>query len=209
MNDVGGRNGSRVARAAALALAAAAWLLPAAPVAAQPPDSVRVRRGACPFECCQYGEWTAGTPIPAYAVEGEATAAPAFLLQPGESFQALDGNVHVERVGVVEVTRPVRPFTLAERPDQPELAPGDTIYVLDYLGEGYYRVWWAGTALTAEGFWARPGEARSRAGSTEIDGRLRVEPRARWWVHVRTVGGESGWIEMREGVRVAGNDACG
>lgn len=88
------------------------------------------------------------------------------------------------------------------------MPPGDTLYVLDYLGEGHYRVWYEGTVLTTYEFWDRP-ELEDRWRRPDAEGTMTVEPRTRWWVRVRTPAGERGWIEMKEGVRVRGHDACG
>lgn len=62
------------------------------------PDSLRHRLGACPFECCQYGSWTAKNDIAVYANERDTTQLVASI-PTGEKFDALTGNVFMERFG--------------------------------------------------------------------------------------------------------------
>lgn len=167
---------------------------------------VAIQRGACPFECCQYGEWIAQGPIPVFPAELDTTEV-AFQLAGQEPFTAITGNVHVRPVGLALVTAPIAPSPY-ERPDL-ELAPGDSVLVLDPVGEGYYRVRYRGEEVTVQGFWAAPGEDRSWYGSREIHGRLVRAPSYDWWVEVESASGGRGWIRVGHETPLLGHDGCG
>src|SRR5262245_27362893 len=76
--------------------------VPGNPVLPGLPPELAVRRGACPFECCQYGRWTALTEIPVLADE-RGDGPPIFVMQNGDRFRADSGNVHVTEVARVVV----------------------------------------------------------------------------------------------------------
>ena len=167
----------------------------------RPPEPY-VDRGVCPFECCVYREWLALAPIRAYARERD-TAAVAFTLAGGERFQALTGNVHLDPPGVAVVRRPV---TWREGPDSiGRFEPGDTLYVLSYLGEDHYRLWHRGRIVEFYRLWPYPGERPT----AEPEGVLLREPREDWWAQVRNAAGQTGWIHVSaDGESVGRKDAC-
>lgn len=178
------------------------------PVIRPDPESPRhppepyVDEDVCPFECCIYREWIARGPLPAYRSERDTTVV-AFTLARGERFEALTGSVHLDRVGVVAVRRPV---TWREGPDSiGRFEPGDTVYVLSYLGEDHYRIWHRGRLIDGFRFWAYPEEP----GQDRAEGDLLQEPREDWWAKVRTRRGETGWLHMNaDGRNVGLKDAC-
>lgn len=167
----------------------------------QLPDSVRVRRGACPFECCVYREWVARSPVPVLAAERVASDT-LLVLQPGDEFTALTGNVHITSLERVVVAREV--FEVRSMGGGHVFMPGDTLFVLDYVGEGFYNVWLDGAIYQPEQFWvdqarwSPDGDAEGFAiGTRETE----------WWTRIRTRDGREGWITPR-GVSIDGTDAC-
>jgi hypothetical protein len=157
------------------------------------PDSVLVRRGACPFECCTYREWVAEGPIAVVGGERDR-GRPRFTIAAGERFRADSGNVWITGLLLVAVQQPV-----ADAPYWSFVA-GDTLVVLDHLGEGHFNVWHAGRVQDVEGFWEpwRDGPGAGTLGAQ----------RSEWWVHVTLPDGRAGWFEAAPEVRFAGADAC-
>src|SRR4051794_38625441 len=86
-----------------------------------------VDRGACPFECCQYGEWTAIRQTRVLQ-RMQQDAKTAFVLAAGEKISALTGAVVTTRPGRIVVMSPTK---LGTRSFQ----KGDLIYILHYVGE--------------------------------------------------------------------------
>jgi len=156
------------------------------------PRDVRRRQGACPFECCTYRQWTAEGPIPVVARE-RATGAAAFTMPAGQQFQADSGNVWVTGLQLVAVVDSV-----ADRPYW-AFGPGDTLVVLDHLGEGHFNVWHDGEVRDVAGFWMFGPETA----------RVLGRPRSEWWVHVTLPDGRTGWFEAADSLRIVGADACG
>ena len=159
---------------------------------ARPTAPVRVD-GACPFEGCQYGTWTTSAETTVYAAADTASA--AFTVPAGTALEAPGGFVLVTRVGVSVATEPTELF-LSFRASRP-LAAGDTVLVLDYEGEGSYRVWHDGQV----GF--------SSAGSADAGGPFRqlVAPEQQWWARVAAPDGRAGWLWMDRTPNVDGADA--
>src|SRR5690349_18029048 len=56
--------------------------------------------GACPFECCQYGEWTATSSQRVYKSTSRDSGL-AFTIRPGEKISALTGVVITRKAGLV------------------------------------------------------------------------------------------------------------
>lgn len=158
------------------------------------PDDLLVRRGACPFECCIYREWEATGAIPVVADE-RGTAPPVFTISAGDEFRADSGNVYVTSIAVVPVTDSVGD------PPYWSFGPGDTLVVLDYVGEGFYNVWHEGNVVEVPTFWTdRPiaeGDGSIGRHSTE------------WWVHITMPDGRTGWIRADTAPQISGADACG
>jgi hypothetical protein len=171
---------------------------------AQPAHGPRepyVDRGACPFECCQYGPWVAHVAVPVYAEEGEARR-PQFRVQPGDSIRAERGDVILRRVGRVVVRQPIprwaRTDSLLAR-----VRVGDTVFVLSPIGEGWYRLWYRGRIGESPGFW----DTDNLEGGQPAFGRLVVAPQVEWWAHIRTRSGRSGWI-IPPTLGISGLDSC-
>jgi hypothetical protein len=82
-------------------------------------------------------------------------------------------------------------------------AAGDTLFLLDNVGEGFRRVWYRGSVLQTDavsGFVAEGG-----APAAEV----LVEPREEWWARARMPDGRTGWLWMDRTPRMEGADACG
>lgn len=157
--------------------------------------SVLTRKGACPFECCVYGDWLADATFPLYG-DPQISSGPAFVLNKGEKFKADSGVVFVTGIGLAIVDDTV--FRYAD--GKPWLLPGDTLVLLDPIGEGYWNAWRRGEILKeVPPFFESIPEAKR--------GRLIGKPEREWWVHA-TAGNRSGWINMQR-ARVRGADACG
>jgi hypothetical protein len=153
-----------------------------------------IDEGACPFECCQYGTWTAESPLVAYQKE-ENDSAIAFKIKPGESFTAINGNVHITKPGYVVVNRSFDGFT-----------KDDKVYLLTYLGEGAYDLWYKGkkldlNVLNADDFWANVTEKDS--------------PLYTWAVLITRGDGKQGWLRLKNSPnrkfwpeKIKGMDSC-
>ena len=171
---------------------------PVARWAALVPDSLRHRTGACPFECCVYRDWTptGDVPLRARPSHSEPTRT---VIAPDQTFTADSGFVQVIGVLLAAVTDSVT----AEPPGDALFLPGDTLVVLDYVGEGFWNVWDGERLRQISGFW---GAEVSPARGNLIGG----EGYAReWWVHATTRAGEQGWFNADSVARLRGVDACG
>lgn len=165
------------------------------------PDSVLIRTDVCPFECCVYGEWTATSPIAVGSREGLERDT-VFVIRPAETFAALTGNVHVTGIQRVVVMRPVS--GLQALATDHDFAVGDTLLVLDYIGEGLFNVWLDGTVYRVEQFWSEaPWDPGAGAAGYSVG-----EYASEWWVQARNADGLVGWFRAGSTDTPDGADAC-
>jgi hypothetical protein len=184
--------------------------------AQQPPRTPFVTRGACPFECCQLGQWLTHDTLPVFDRE-RASGAPLFFLQPSQGFFADSADFFTLALGLILVRRPLRLsdyLAEAESPPVPPrvdsdsltalrqpLAPGDTVYLIGEVSEVGERVWTRGRAVTVESFWAEPGVEDTNAPA------ILLRPIVHeWWVRINAHG-RRGWIQAWER-HLEGTDAC-
>lgn len=132
------------------------------------PPHVYVDKGACPFECCTYRQWT---------VEKNTT-----LLDRPRGTRAIarlsKGEVVTGLTGEVIST----PIPVTSDRDIPEtgIKKGDTFYVLHYDGEGYWKVWFRGKF------------EQVHQSVIEVPA-----PKSEWWVKVKDSHGTVGWSLSR------------
>ncbi|HEX7051711.1 MAG TPA: hypothetical protein VF188_16015 [Longimicrobiales bacterium] len=169
------------------------------PISAQALPDVYVDEGACPFECCQYGPWWAdrGAVIRS---EPADTAPVIGTVQPGDTVQALTGQVRT-------VPTPFVWKQDVEGSGGHRYAAGDTLYVLTYLGEGFFRVWHEGEVFVESLDFSPYGGTSGKRCERCTHGELLHELRSEWWVQVRLRDGTVGWTDATDAF--LGKDACG
>lgn len=161
--------------------------------AQQRPPAVHVIEGACPFECCTYGRWQSERTVDLRA-EPRGDAVVTGRAENGDTVTAVTGHVR---------TVPT-PFVF--RTDFDRFEAGDTVWVLDYLGEGYFGVWWNGERVEASlDFSPYGGTAGSMCERCEHGSLLR-EHDSQWWVLIRTASGRQGWTSETDAF--SGSDLC-
>lgn len=170
-----------------------------AALASRPTAPVRVD-GACPFEGCVYGAWTTSAETTVYAAAGD-TAQVAFTVPAGTALEASTGFVLLTRVGEAVALRASDLYLAGG--ETRAVAPGDTLVVLDYEGEGSHRVWFDGQIGFSEAGadLGPPGEGPAF--------RLADEPASQWWARVTAPDGRAGWLWMDRTPDVEGADALG
>jgi len=174
------------------------------------PNYPYVQKGVCPFECCQFGKWKTHTRLNVYSNEGDSSHI-KFTIAPGDSFEAITGNVHMIKPGIVIVTKATG-----------NLSPGDTIYTLSYTGEGNNDIWRHGEVENVEIFWQTDDEPIDSSTNindpkwSEYSGVMVERPLMIWWVRISFRDGRSGWLMLinktdngfKLDERIDGMDSC-
>ena len=167
------------------------------PADAQDPE-VYVDEGACPFECCTYRTWVAREAVILHA-EADSESVQVGALEPGDTVTAETGHT---------ITVPT-PFVLRSAIGQHnrEFAVGDTLWVLSYQGEGFFKVRFDGEVIAdfELGFSPQGGSPGTRCENCAI-GQLERELEAVWWARLRLPDGTVGWTNRP--FNFDGNDAC-
>lgn len=170
-------------------------------------DGWYVDRGACPFEGCVYREWTAEkhTVLVDAPLGGNTVA----LVRAGDQVEGVTGVVYVRPVPIRAAERAELELELYDqrlgRYVPTPLLPGETVYLLTYQGEGWFKAWMQGRIYHGFEFYRRMADYRS-------EGWLRVttcEPatpqcwwqvapehqqyESQWWVQIRLPNGALGW----------------
>lgn len=145
--------------------------------------------GACPFEGCTYRQWKAVRPVSVWAGRNHHRA--AFTIKAGEWVTGLTGVVITAHSGISKV---LVPMTLGEQTTV-SVSPGDLLYTLHYLGEGYDLFWFKGRTY-ADQISGEPGPDPPSPGATI---QILSRPQYDWWVKVRNGKGQVGWTDQTGG----------
>lgn len=182
------------------------WLIAQAPAAASArPPLPFFDRGACPFECCMYRDWTAMESLTVFEnfdprdQRGRAKA--VFTIDKGETVTGMTGVVITTRAGRFRAAEKIVLTVYSHsfpssKPALVTIPPGDVLYVLDHRGEGTFVGWYHGRLL-------------EEADGSELTGKglPESEPVSEWWARVRNLRGQIGWVRAERGF--LNQDACG
>jgi hypothetical protein len=101
--------------------------------------------GACPFECCSYGQWIANKETIIYKQMRDNSPI-AFRIKKREKVTGLTGVVITKKAGTVKALKDltVKEFSQDFTKIEFSIKSGDVIYVLTSIGEGFYQLWYKG-----------------------------------------------------------------
>jgi hypothetical protein len=174
--------------AVALVLPVALWVATAR--AGEAPPKIYIDKGACPFECCTYREWTVTADTVLF--DRPDKTKPVDQVLKGKSVKAVTGEVHVFPT----------PFKVVFA--QGRFHVGDTAYLLTYEGEGFYKVWFRG-GISEEEVHFTSAHACVHP-SEECWGRIEKEYVSDWWILIKTPRGKQGWTNQAD--HFGNKDAC-
>lgn len=141
-----------------------------------------IQKNICPSECCRYGLWTAKSNLKLNKKEGDSSVV-AFTVKSGEKITAIRGNVHVVKLGILVVKKPIK----FNNKSLDTFSEGEKIYVLSYGGEGYYDLWHKGKLLDID-----LDDSDQIWGNSE----LVQTPHMIWWVLVKNYKSKKGWLKI-------------
>jgi len=150
--------------------------------------------GACPFECCTYREWETVRPV-VFRKSRSKKSREVFRVKKSTKVKAITGVVITKKYGITKV---LKPMTVTENGNKNSeivpIKPGDILYTLHYLGEGFDLFWFRGKVYSDE--ISDPND------SVVIESRPDVD----WWAKVVNPKGQTGWTNELDAF--AHVDAC-
>jgi hypothetical protein len=155
------------------------------------PPQHYIDKGACPFEGCTYREWTVNART-AFHAKMDIHSPIVFYAEKGENVTGLTGTVITLELGKAVAIRD----EMLDADQDISVKPGDVVYVLNYVGEGYYKLWVNGRICEAP-IGPPTGDERvleKNYSQDEMFGMHTLkEPTTEWWVKVRNSKGQIGW----------------
>lgn len=166
------------------------------------PDIPYENAGACPFECCTYRMWTVVAETDILA-DRKDTAPVAFRVRRGARVRGVTGVVVTTKPGRAQVQLPT---TLGTDTGRVRVEPGDPVFLLHYLGEGYWKFWVRGHIVEDGLQDEMSGCVNDAQEPVTCAVRLIEKPQTVWWVKIRSKGRE-GWTRQVD--HFGDIDACG
>jgi hypothetical protein len=155
--------------------------------------------GACPFECCTYRDWNVNASTVLHQ-RRDPSSPVAFSVKLGEVVRGLTGVVVTEALGEIAIQADV---DLEPMGQSVTARPGEIAYVLHYLGEGSWLLWFHGKTVPHH----IPSAGSSEESPNTQPLRLVREPKVTWWVLIEGINGQLGWSS--EPGHFGNVDACG
>ncbi len=159
-------------------------------------QEIFVDSGACPGEGCGYcALYVARSDVPVYEKSAVTSK------QLGE---IPSGNTFVSKLGEVHTV----PTRFEVHREHKGIKPGDEVFALTYLGEGYFRIFHNGTLTRADlGFSPWGGGAGKTCDKPAYCwGRLTKELEFTWWMWVISETGLAGWVIADNAMREIQNE---
>jgi hypothetical protein len=144
--------------------------------------------GACPFEGCTYRRWEAVKSVTVWT--GRDRRHVAFTIKPKEWTRGITGVVITTRPGVSKI---LVKMTLGNKA-KVALAPGDLLYTLHYLGEGFDLFWFRGKTYSDQ----ISGDVDPDPPPPGTEIQIISRPEYVWWVKVRNAKGQVGWTDQTD-----------
>jgi hypothetical protein len=153
------------------------------------PPSPYISKGACSFEGCAYGEWKVRKPTQVHT-QPDLKSAVILELKPGDVATTSTGEVHVIPGLARMISGPYKDVVVFD--------PIELVYILDYLGEGYSRIYHKGKYLETK-IARTKTECQKDPNWRRCWVEVLKEPVSDWWVLVQIRSGVEGWVLVEDG----------
>jgi hypothetical protein len=163
-----------------------------------------IDKGACPFECCTYRQWSVLADTVLFNRPGGTR--PIAKISKGQWVTAITGEVHLV------------PALMKVVFEHGRFHVGDQAYLLTNEGEGVMKVllngviseedvWFVGDSKWQD--WDDAGGKRLTCAHPrkECWGRIERPPDSDWWILIKTPAGKLGWTKEYE--HFGNMDSCG
>jgi hypothetical protein len=141
---------------------------------------------ACPFEGCQYGQWTVLRPVVVYDTWKHTRRATTRLAE-GDKVVAVTGVVITYKPGIIRAN--------VDLPYYCDLKRGDIVYTYSYRGEGAWAVWLNGTYHDV--YCVPPAPSPNESACREdCAGTVLQAGEKEWWAKIRLKSGKTAWVNM-------------
>jgi hypothetical protein len=165
------------------------------------PDSIpTITEAACEGEACQ-AEYRAVACTNVMLVVSPSNGAGAAILQPGDTVD-VRSDLHLKTPGVVvmKVDHTVPDdWNMGSGSSEPpplRFASGDTLLLLNYIGEGFWKASHKGRHMEVLEFWGGPGEAeRGPLDSAQSAIATGSAPVIDTWLAIKRGGQVIGWVK--------------
>jgi hypothetical protein len=144
--------------------------------------------GACPFEGCTYRRWQAVKTVTVWT--GRNHHHVAYTVKSGEWVRGLTGVVITARPGISKV---LVKMTLGEK-SAVNISPGDVLYTLHDLGEGFDLFWFHGKTYSDQ----ISGDPDPDPPPPGLQIQIISRPQYVWWTKIRNAQGQVGWTDQTE-----------
>jgi len=140
--------------------------------------------------------WKAQKVVVAY-VEPKEGVSVAFTIKNRQQLTAETGFVVTSKTGITKVLKAIKlGYDKDSKDPAPkpllDLKPGELLYTLHYLGEGFDLFWYKGKVYSDQ---ISSGKVDPDPPAPELNLQVLSLPEADWWVKVRTKEGRIGWIK--------------
>jgi hypothetical protein len=142
--------------------------------------------GACPYEKCDYREWTAHRSVTVYDT-WEQGRRPMTQLAEGNRVTGIMGVVVTLKPGLIRMDR--------DLPEQ-NLRRGDTVLTYAYRGEGFSAVWFKGRYFSEFDISFAKWPDGTGCGGEHCAATYMDLGTKSWWAEVKLNSGRTGWVEM-------------
>jgi hypothetical protein len=156
-----------------------------APPAPIHPPLPYVVKNACPFEGCVFRPWVVGRNV-AVRTRRSRSAPIAYSVKRWDWVRGVTGISITYEPIVIRFTRDTQ-VPVARR-------SGDTLEVLEYIGEGFGTIWFDGRVIENADL-SRVYNNDCDARSSGCDGHVERPGRIEWWVQVENSDGTLGWTD--------------
>ena len=143
-----------------------------------PPRAPTTCKNCWPSECGP-GKWTARGEVLVHRSPTDSSPL-GFVIHARDTFDVDSSLVQVTQFGIVVVRVPHERY-----------APGDTVLITSFVGEGNYTTWRRGRSGIEPEFWDNSNSAGAPGGE------LLRSLKQRWWIHVRRAT-HTGWTAVSD-----------
>ncbi|MBY0449636.1 MAG: hypothetical protein K2X01_03305 [Cyanobacteria bacterium] len=155
------------------------------------PPGIFIDKDACPYEGCFYGFWRVESDFPLFdKINSDHIIG---IAKKGSNIKSLTGEVHT-LPDILKIKASTLP---TDRNNPNHYAVNHPVYVLTYLGEGFFRVWYEGRFYEDDAIYCAVPSMGVCTPKLDIYDVVRPGKRV-WWIKIQLANKKTGWAKSTD-----------